>query len=40
LHFTDGKGAWPTRAPSLPVLWVLTNDHAFDCPWGTVVRLC
>lgn len=39
LHFTDGKGIWPTAAPSLPVLWVLTNDHAFDCPWGTVVRL-
>jgi predicted metal-dependent peptidase len=39
LHFTDGKGVWPTAPPSLPVLWVLTNDHAFDCPWGTVVRL-
>ncbi len=39
LYFTDGKGAWPAAAPALPVLWVLTNNHAFDCPWGTVVRL-
>jgi hypothetical protein len=39
LYFTDGKGAWPEAMPSLPVLWVLTNDQAFDCPWGTVVRL-
>jgi predicted metal-dependent peptidase len=39
LHFTDGKGVWPEQAPPIPALWVLTNMDAFDCPWGTVVRL-
>lgn len=39
LHFTDGKGLWPEKTPPLPALWVLSNLDAFDCPWGTVVRL-
>lgn len=39
VYFTDGAGAWPTTPPAVPVLWVLTSSFAFDCPWGTVVRL-
>jgi VWA-like domain (DUF2201) len=39
VYFTDGIGRWPPAAPAAPVLWVLTSDQAFDCPWGTVVRL-
>lgn len=37
VYFTDGVGPWPDRAPPVPVLWVLTTDRAFDCPWGLVV---
>jgi len=39
VYFTDGAGVWPTTPPGVPVLWVLTSMFAFDCPWGTVVRL-
>jgi predicted metal-dependent peptidase len=39
VYITDGAGAWPALAPPVPVLWVLTTAWAFDCPWGTVVRL-
>lgn len=39
VYFTDGVGDWPVRPPAVPVLWVLVGDTAFDCPWGTVVRL-
>lgn len=39
VYFTDGAGAWPSTPPGVPVLWVLTSRFAFDCPWGTVVRL-
>ena len=39
VYFTDGVGRWPVAAPAVPVLWVLTGELAFDCPWGTVVRL-
>ncbi len=39
VYFTDGKGRWPERSQSVPVLWVLTNDDSFACPFGHVVRL-
>ena len=39
VYFTDGVGPWPHSPPALPVLWVLTGELAFDCPWGMVVRL-
>lgn len=39
VYATDGVGAWPDVAPAVPVVWLLTTDRAFDCPWGTVVRL-
>jgi hypothetical protein len=39
VYFTDGVGPWPAKAPSVPVLWVLTSERAFGCPWGVVVRL-
>lgn len=39
VYFTDGKGPWPTQAPAIPALWVLTNHDAFDCPWGLCVRM-
>jgi len=39
VYFTDGVGQWPPLPPSVPTLWVLSSDRAFDCPWGTVVRL-
>ena len=39
LYFTDGKAPWPSNPPPIPTLWILTNTNAFDCPWGTVVRM-
>jgi predicted metal-dependent peptidase len=39
VYFTDGIGPVPDAQPSLPVLWVLLGDAAFESPWGTVVRL-
>jgi len=39
VYFTDGVGMWPEVAPGVPVLWALIDDRAFDCPWGTVVRV-
>lgn len=39
VYFTDGKGEWPKQRPRVPVLWVLTNEDGFDCPYGHVVRL-
>lgn len=39
VYFTDGIGPLPEAPPSLPVLWVLLGDAAFESPWGTVVRL-
>jgi predicted metal-dependent peptidase len=39
VYFTDGIGPVPDAPPSLPVLWVLLGDAAFESPWGSVVRL-
>lgn len=39
VYFTDGLGPYPASAPSVPTLWVLSGDHAFDCAWGQRVRL-
>lgn len=39
VYFTDGRGEYPTRAPGIPTLWVLTHDGPFACPFGAVVRL-
>lgn len=39
VYFTDGVGPWPERPPPLPVLWVLSGDEPFRCPWGQQVRM-
>jgi predicted metal-dependent peptidase len=39
VYFTDGMGPFPEAAPRLPVLWVLTGEEPFLCPWGQQVRL-
>ncbi|MDQ3035464.1 MAG: VWA-like domain-containing protein [Myxococcota bacterium] len=39
VYFTDGEGPVPERAPTLPVLWMLTKPGDFECPWGTRARL-
>jgi predicted metal-dependent peptidase len=38
IYFTDGQGPFPESAPGLPVLWVLTGDEPFECPWGQRTR--
>jgi predicted metal-dependent peptidase len=39
VYFTDGKGNQPNTAPSVPALWVLTNQDPFYPRWGKIVRL-
>lgn len=39
IYFTDGQGPWPTSAPTVPTLWVLTKPTHFPCPFGDRVRL-
>ncbi len=41
LYFTDGKGDYPTRAPMVPVLWVLAGEGSRGVmpPFGEVVRI-
>lgn len=39
VYFTDGEGPWPTGAPGVPTLWVLTGRTRFACPWGRQVRM-
>lgn len=34
VYFTDGEGPYDERPPGVPVLWVLTKDWNFPCPWG------
>ncbi len=38
VFFTDGHGTAPAKAPSYPVLWVLTSDGRPPAPWGAVAR--
>ena len=39
VYFTDGVGPFPDEPPPVPVLWVLTGDEPFACPWGQQVRM-
>lgn len=39
IAFTDGDGPVPERAPSVPVLWMLTKPWDFTCPFGDRARL-
>jgi predicted metal-dependent peptidase len=39
VYFTDGCGPTPDAPPALPLLWVLTKDAPFACPWGTRTSL-
>jgi predicted metal-dependent peptidase len=41
LYFSDGFGDFPVTPPSMPVLWLLTEDCADDSeiPFGTIVRI-
>ena len=39
IYFTDGCGAYPDRAPSYPVMWLLAKDGACDADWGMQVKL-
>jgi predicted metal-dependent peptidase len=34
VYFTDGEGPYFRDPPGVPVLWVLTKDWPFRCPWG------
>ena len=34
VYFTDGEGPYHANPPGVPVLWVLTKDWPFPCPWG------
>lgn len=34
VYFTDGEGPYHASSPGVPVLWVLTKDRPFRCPWG------
>ncbi len=37
IYFTDGYGHYPDRAPSYPVMWLLTRDGQ-EPPWGRCVK--
>ena len=37
IYFTDGYGRCPDRAPSYPVMWLLTRDGQ-EPPWGRCVK--
>ncbi len=39
IYLTDGDGPAPQRAPSYPVLWVLTKHGRAPCSWGLVAKL-
>ncbi len=39
VYFTDGEGPTPERAPSIPVLWMLTKPAEFPCAWGERAQL-
>jgi predicted metal-dependent peptidase len=39
VYFTDGEGPYPASPPGVPVLWVLTKDGPFPCPWGQQAAL-
>lgn len=39
IYLTDGYGAFPSPAPTLPVLWVLTPIGYEHVPFGQVVQL-
>ena len=39
IYFTDGCGAYPDRAPSYPVMWLLTEDGTCNADWGMQVKL-
>ncbi|WP_226661780.1 DUF2201 family putative metallopeptidase [Microbulbifer aggregans] len=41
LYFTDGFGNFPGTPPSMPVLWLLTEDGEEDdkIPFGTIARI-
>lgn len=41
IYLTDGFGVFPGKEPSIPVLWILTEDGCDDSnvPFGTIVRL-
>ena len=38
IFFTDGDGAYPDRAPSYPVMWLLTYDGKCGVEWGQQVK--
>lgn len=39
VYFTDGGGKAPTRSPSVPVIWCLTQFGKKPARWGSEVRL-
>ncbi len=39
IYLTDGFGSFPERAPTYPLLWIVTEHGARDIPFGTVIRL-
>ncbi len=39
VYFTDGDGPYNEAPPGVPVLWALTKDGPFRCPWGQQTRM-
>ena len=39
IYLTDGFGEFPETTPSIPVLWVVTNDGSDEYPFGEVAQL-
>jgi predicted metal-dependent peptidase len=39
VYFTDGQGPFPADPPAVPVLWVLTKPHDFECPFGERAKM-
>lgn len=41
VYFTDGFGDFPDKEPNIPVLWVVSEDGAFDenFPFGIITRI-
>lgn len=39
IYLTDGYGEFPETPPSIPVLWVVTNDGSDEYPFGEVAQL-
>jgi predicted metal-dependent peptidase len=39
IYFTDGDGEAPSKPPSCPLIWCLTEGGESPAAWGQVVRM-